>query len=117
MAEATEIKMMAEENLQVDKTVAFTDEKLAMIENLRENQDQLATAEADVKNTLKDVKRFGKTLNVQRSFKYKESSATVADIEKLCGHLVASETRTEPSKTGEESRLTSRVNQCLNFLR
>ena len=36
MAEATEIIMLTEEHLQVDKTVAFTDEKLAMIENLRE---------------------------------------------------------------------------------
>ena len=116
MAEATEIMMMAEENLQVNEIVAFTDEKLAMVENLRENQEQLATAEADVKSTLKDVKRFGKTLNVQRSFKYKESGATVADIEKLCGHLVASETKTEPSKTGEESKLTSHFEQCLNFL-
>ena len=90
--------MMAEENLQVGEIVAFADENLALLENLRENEEQPAIAEADVTNILKDVKRFGKrfqtALLTRKSFEYKESGTTVEDVEKLCGHLVVSETKT-----------------------
>ena len=106
MAEATEMVMMAEENLQVGDIVAFADENLALIENFRENQEQPAIAEVDITIILKDVKRFGKrfqtALATWRSFEYKESGATVENIEKLCGHLVVSETKTEPQKTGKK---------------
>ena len=120
MAEATDIVMMAEENLQVGEIVAFADENLALIENLRENQEQPAMAEADVTSILKDVKRFGKrfqtTLSTQRSFEYKESGATVQDVKKVCGHLVVSETKTEPPQSGTELRFSSRFDHCLSLL-
>ena len=120
LAEATEMVMMAEENLQVGEIVAFADENLALIENLRENEEQPAMAEADLASILKDVKRFGKrfqtALSTQRSFAYKESGATVEDVEKLCGHLVVSETKTEPRKTGKKRRLESHFGQSPRFL-